>query len=114
MRVKVRCVCRMDAVLLESAGVKTPCSRNCLMLDMRRREEADGERRIIGSSRRVEGFLRLETRAEFVEREDVVGAALRERDFPRYMSHCLRTWEKSVGLMPRNMVLRSPIIRSPL
>jgi hypothetical protein len=71
---RTRCVWRIVAVEPESAGEKVPCSRNCFMFDMRRREEAEGERRMIGSRRRADGFLRLETSAEFVVR-DVVGAA---------------------------------------
>lgn len=81
-------------MLPESAGAKVPDSRNCLMFDMRRRDEADGERRMMGSRRRAEGFLRLETRDEFVVIE-VGAAAWRERLRPRYMSHCFRTCEKS-------------------
>jgi len=77
------CVCRIEAVLFEIIGVKMPCSRNCSIFDIWRREDVKGERRIIGSKRRAEGFLRLETRAEFGEREDIVGAAWRERVLPR-------------------------------
>lgn len=69
-------------MLPESAGENVPRSRNCLMFDMRRRDEAEGERRIMGSRRREEGFLRLETRDGFV----VIGvgtAAWRERLRPR-------------------------------
>lgn len=39
----------------EFGGTYWPFSRNDLMFVMRRREEADGERRMIGSGRR--GFL---------------------------------------------------------
>lgn len=77
-----RWICRIVAVLPESAGVNVPRSRNCLIFDMRRRDEAEGERSMMGSRRRAEGFLRFETRAEFV----VIGvgaAAWRERLRPR-------------------------------
>jgi hypothetical protein len=49
---------------------------------MRRREEAEGERRMMGSRRRPgwPGFLRLETRAGFVEGAVVVAE---ERDLER-------------------------------
>jgi len=80
----MRWVCRIEAVELESAGTKIPDSRNCLMFDIRRREEAEGESRIMGSRRRpAVGFLRLETRALFVVMEDVVGAEREVRPLPR-------------------------------
>jgi hypothetical protein len=54
------------------------------MLDMRSNDDAEGERRIIGSRRReLEGFFRFDTRAEFVERDDVVGATFLLRFLPR-------------------------------
>lgn len=74
------------------------------MLLMRRREEAEGERRIMGSGRR-ETFLGRETREEVgVAVEDVEGAVdggapgrlvgrLREKN----VSAVLRMWEKSYG-----------------
>lgn len=43
-------------------GMKVPSSRKDFMLDMRRREDAEGESRMMGCSLRREGFLRLETR----------------------------------------------------
>jgi hypothetical protein len=46
-----------------SAGVKTPSSRNCLTLPIRRSEDADGDKRIMGSRRLVGLRWRLETRA---------------------------------------------------
>jgi len=39
----------LEDMLEESAGTKTPVSRKDLMFDMRRIEEADGDRRIMGS-----------------------------------------------------------------
>lgn len=90
------------------------------MLDMRRREEALGERRMMGSGRRA-GFLGLLVRVEFesaregavdVAEEGAPGRGGRERE--RKVSAVLRMWEKSVGLMPRRMLLRSPMRRSPL
>jgi hypothetical protein len=41
-----------------SGGTKTPSWRKDLMFDMRIREEADGERRMIGSGREDEPDLR--------------------------------------------------------
>lgn len=71
------------------------------MFDMRRREEAEGESRIMGSGRR-EGFLGCEAREEgcvegAVEegadgRVDVGGGA---RERARKVSADLRMWEKS-------------------
>ena len=63
----VREMCKMLAVVeepaeAESAGTKTPPSRNCLMFERRRSDEAEGDRRMIGSGLRP-GFFRLETRA---------------------------------------------------
>ncbi len=90
------------------------------MFDMRRREEALGERRMMGSGRRV-GFLGLLVRVEFegvtegamdVAEEGTPGRVGRERE--RKVSAVLRMWEKSVGLMPRRILLRSPMRRSPL
>ena len=90
------------------------------MLDMRRREDAEGESRMIGSGRR-EGFLGWDGMLEEADEGFVDAAALEvavplERLFRdlRKISACLRTWEKSVGRMPRRTVLRSPMRRSPL
>ena len=78
------------------------------MLDMRRREEADGESRMIGSGRR-EGFLGRETREEEDDEEipavavDVGTAAVetgwfgRGRLRARNISADFRTLEKSCG-----------------
>lgn len=51
-----RWICNMDAedddvAVDESAGVKRPLSKKDLIFDMRRREEADGESRMMGSGR---------------------------------------------------------------
>lgn len=81
------------------------------MLDIRRREEAEGERRMIGSERLLltldcsglegcEGTGRVARVLEDVERElgwplvldDGMPLAPRR---PRKSSACLRTWEKS-------------------
>jgi hypothetical protein len=69
----------------ESAGTKTPFSRNCFIFDMRSNDEADGERRMIGSRRLPvcpvpEGFLRFETRAGFVLPPVGVGPEVAARD----------------------------------
>lgn len=127
-------MCSIDALDVEpalalSAGMKWPPSRNDLMLDMRRREEAEGDRRMMGSGRLLfwlsasDGFEEM-----FVVEDgflDMKGAA------------SLRTWEKSchhsrsvfevairtpnkaspgltVGLIPRKAAFRSPIFRSLL
>jgi hypothetical protein len=60
---------------VESAvgGMYVPFSRNSLMLDMRRREEAEGERRMIGC---VMGFLVWEGRFEAII--EVVGGRAAE------------------------------------
>jgi hypothetical protein len=39
-----------------SVGVKTPSSRNCFMLPIRKREEAEGDKRMMGSRRLRGGF----------------------------------------------------------
>ena len=67
------------------------------MLLILSRDEADGERRIIGSMRRL-GFLRLETSAIDEDRPadgTPVGPPGRARVRPRKISACFRTWEKS-------------------
>lgn len=51
-------------VAAASVGVKTPSSRNCLTLPMRRREEADGDRSMMGSRRFRGAFCRFATRVE--------------------------------------------------
>ncbi len=43
----------LDVALEDSAGTYTPPSRKDLIFDMRRSEDADGERSIIGSGRRA-------------------------------------------------------------
>jgi hypothetical protein len=58
---KVRMMCRMEAEELdveleESGGMYTPLSIKDLMFDMRRREDAEGERRMMGSGRRTGAF----------------------------------------------------------
>ena len=76
----------------ESGGMYVPDSRKDLMLLMRRREEAEGESRIMGSGRRPD-FLSLEARDAVAV---VVGAMA--DGFLRSLkncSECLRIWEKS-------------------
>lgn len=41
----------LDDALTDSGGTYIPFSRKALMLDRRRRDEADGERRMMGSGR---------------------------------------------------------------
>ena len=43
-------------------GMKVPDSRKDFTLDMRRRDEAEGESRMMGCSMRRDGFLRLVVR----------------------------------------------------
>lgn len=84
-----------------SGGMYVPVSRKDLMLEVRRSEEAEGERRMIGSGR--ERFLREETRGplllsvvdDTVEAEMVEGALGRGRLRPRNISAVLRIYEKS-------------------
>ena len=65
------------------------------MFDMRRREEAEGESRIIGSGRRA-GFLGRETRdVGFDEGVGMVVELGRGRFRPRNISADFRTCEKS-------------------
>jgi hypothetical protein len=75
---------------VESAGMYVPDSRKDLILLMRRREDAEGERRMIGSGRRP-GFLSREAREVVVV---VEGAVLVWEDFLRSLknvSEYLRT-----------------------
>lgn len=70
------------------------------MLDIRRREEADGDSKMIGSGRRV-GFLGRETRDEALAVVDAGTGAVadawlgRGRLRARKISADFRTWEKS-------------------
>jgi len=59
-----RDICRKLDVEVSRAlgGMKTPSSRKDLMLDMRRRDEAEGDSRMMGCSRPRVGFLRFEVR----------------------------------------------------
>ncbi len=81
-----------------SGGMYVPLSRNDLMLDMRRRDEAEGERRMIGSGRR-DGFLGRETRDELPAATDAGIAGVedgwlgRGRLRPRKTSADFRTCE---------------------
>lgn len=61
------------------------------MLDMRRRDEAEGETRMMGSGRRFP-FLSREAREVVVVVEGVVVGFLRSL---KNVSEYLRTWEKS-------------------
>ena len=107
----VRVMCRRFAVVWVdkvgwSGGTNRPESRKVLMLDMRRRDDAEGERRMMGSERfegtaeesGLEVFAagRAASDADFVGtlpgRDDDEGMPLRR---PRKVSACLRTWEKS-------------------
>ena len=93
-------MCRIVAEVVVSGGVYWPFSRKDLMFDMRRREEAEGESKMMGSGRR-EAFLGRETRlAVWVGMPAavaavVVGAPGRGRERERKTSADLRTWEKS-------------------
>jgi len=54
-------MCRIEAEEVEvdmdeSGGVYIPPSRNDLIFDMRRSEDAEGDSRMMGSGRRVEAF----------------------------------------------------------
>lgn len=65
MSFMIRDRCIIDAVAELSAGTNRPPSRKDLMLDMRRRDEAEGERRMMGSGRLC-GFW-LSARAGLLE-----------------------------------------------
>ena len=62
------------------------------MFDMRRREDAEGESRMMGSGRRP-GFLSRDARVVVVAGA-VEGALVLRRSFMK-TSEYLRTWEKS-------------------
>ena len=51
-----------EVVSVALGGTKTPVSRKDFMFDMRRREDALGESRMMGSRRRVGFFWRFEMR----------------------------------------------------
>ncbi len=76
-------------------GTKRPLSRKDLMFDIRRREDADGESRMMGSARLEEDTAGRDVREadEGWARGLAIGAAL--RCLPRKVSAALRTWEKS-------------------
>lgn len=90
-----------------SGGMNTPSWRKDLMFDMRMREEAEGERRMIGSGRREEegpgrpGFFVRGSPADgagigaFVPGLTPGGYWLLERLRPRNDSATFRTCEKS-------------------
>lgn len=67
-------MCRMLVVEFGAGGWYWPDSRKGLMFDMRRREEAEGDRRMMGSGRR-EDFLGWEGRPEGTEEWVVEGRA---------------------------------------
>ena len=101
-------MCRIVAVAPEepasalSGGMYVPPSRKDLMFDMRKSDEAEGERRIIGSGRRA-FFFGSETSEDVLDAVEDVGAALdaeglgpgRGRFRPRKISAVFRMWEKS-------------------
>ena len=91
-----------------------PSSRNDLIFDIRIRDDADGERRMMGSGRRVdaEGAVAVPGMPGFFGNERPADGAgmggclllgltpggswpVRERLRPRKSSAVLRTWEKS-------------------
>ena len=82
MEVIRRCVCRsveeeLDDALTDSGGTYIPFSRNALMFDNRRREGADGERRMIGSGRRTGAFGLCANVVLFTDAAAAACAALR-------------------------------------
>ena len=82
----------LEPARAESAGMYVPESRNDLMFDIRRREEAEGERSMIGSGRRP-AFLSLEARV-VVGAGAVAGALGFFRSFMKTSEYFL-TCEKS-------------------
>lgn len=61
IEVRTRDMCKIEADevevdIEESGGVYIPPSRNDLIFDIRRSEDAEGDSRMIGSGRRVEAF----------------------------------------------------------
>ena len=76
-----------------SGGKYAPDSRKDFIFDIRRREEAEGESRIIGSGLR-DGFLECVANRPDGGAETAVGSAGR-RVRVRNISADLRTWEKS-------------------
>jgi len=120
MELMMREMCRMEREVVSVewtgwfGGTYVPDERKDFMLERRRREDAEGERRIIGSRRRpeveegaeglegIEGVfgLRCEARGWFVGA--TVGLApsfwpgrLAARERWRKVSAVFRTWEKS-------------------
>jgi hypothetical protein len=91
-----RDICRieadeLDVELEDSVGTYVPLSRNDLMFDMRRRDDAEGDRRMIGSGRR-EGVFGLCARVGLLGRFAAAAwAALRALNG----AASLRTCEKS-------------------
>lgn len=70
----------LDVEFAESAGTYAPPSRNDLIFDMRRIEDADGERSMMGSGRRA-GVLRLCASAGLFDRFCAAGCVdLRDRN----------------------------------
>jgi hypothetical protein len=92
----IREICRIEADELEveteeSGGIYTPLSRKDLIFDIRRSDDAEGDRRMIGSGRLVVAFGFMAMAGLFARLEatcccdflTVKGAAI------------FRTWEKS-------------------
>lgn len=67
-------ICRMLVVEFGAGGWYWPDSRKGFMFDMRRREEAEGERRMMGSGRR-EDFLGWDGRLGGTEEGVIEGRA---------------------------------------
>lgn len=84
-----------DVVSLALGGMNTPSSRKVFTLDMRRRDDAEGERRIIGSWRRAGFFCRFETRGDGCGCAVGTAGALGEPRDLRNVPAILRKAEKS-------------------
>jgi hypothetical protein len=85
----IRETCSIDVLELWSGGVYRPDSRNDLALDMRSSDEADGDKRMIGSGRRA-GFW-FSTRAGLFVMLAAAGLGLRDMKG----AASFLTWEKS-------------------
>jgi hypothetical protein len=95
------------------------------MFDMRMREEAEGERRMMGSGRELDFRDGMDSPAEGAGTIDEGltpgfapgwpgGSRLVFIGLSHSKNPCVLPSQLTVGLIPRSNVFRSPVLRSPL
>lgn len=87
----------LDVELVESVGMYVPLSRNDLMFDMRRRDDADGDSRMIGSGRGGAAFGLCASVGLLGRFAAAAWAALRALKGAASLRTCEKSWRRRVS-----------------